>query len=227
MDAMPHPEAPRRLARLTLVEGAYEALKSRLMDSDLAPGSKLNMEALGRELGVSPTPIREALAALEREGLVTKIPLVGYTATAKLDRAAFEELWEARLVLEPATVRLAALRATPPDLEAMASPLAVDLGAAGGTSYRDYRRIAQHDADFHAAIAAASQNPTLAEWWDRAHVHVHMYRLHFETGLSVATHDEHDRILRAIVAQDPEAAEAAMVEHLNRSRQRILVAFDD
>src|SRR5919202_2566625 len=98
----------RPLRRLTLTDDVYEAVKSLIMDHRLAPGERVTIDALARQLEVSPTPVREALARLEADGLVRKRPLAGYTATPLLTRAEFEELFEMRMLLEPAAARRAA-----------------------------------------------------------------------------------------------------------------------
>jgi len=89
--------APRQI----LTDSVYDAVKALIMDDVVPPGAKLNMDALARDLAVSPTPIREALARLESERLVVKEPLRGYTTAPLLTRAAFEDLYDFRLHLEP------------------------------------------------------------------------------------------------------------------------------
>src|SRR3954451_23880770 len=96
------------LRRAVLADGVYEAVKALIMDRHLEPGAKINMDALARDLDVSPTPVREALARLEADGLVTKRALVGYTAVPLLDAAGLTELFELRKLLEPAAARWAA-----------------------------------------------------------------------------------------------------------------------
>src|SRR4051812_10810655 len=78
------------------------------MDHEMAPGDRLNIDALARQLAVSPTPVREALARLESDGLVRKRPLIGYTVAPVLTRQEFEELYDMRLILETAAARRAA-----------------------------------------------------------------------------------------------------------------------
>src|SRR5262245_38899724 len=94
--------------RVTLADGVYESIKALIMDHAVAPGDRTTIDALASQLGVSPTPVREALARLESDGLVRKRPLAGYTTTPLLSRAQFEELFEMRLLLEPAAARRAA-----------------------------------------------------------------------------------------------------------------------
>src|SRR5262245_5547872 len=108
---MASPTPVPRLRRSTLSEDVYEALKALVMESVLAPGDRVNIDALARDMGVSPTPIREALARLESEGLVRKRPLAGYTVTPLLSRQEFNDLVDIRLLLEGAAARWAAARA--------------------------------------------------------------------------------------------------------------------
>jgi DNA-binding GntR family transcriptional regulator len=101
----------RPARRVTLADDVYEAVRALLMDHAVAPGERVNIDALARRLEVSPTPVREALARLEADGLVRKRPLAGYTAAPLLTRAEFEELVEMRLILETAAAQRAAERA--------------------------------------------------------------------------------------------------------------------
>src|SRR6266545_7066580 len=81
------------------------------MDGVVEPGTRLNIDALARELGISQTPIRESLARLESDGLVLKEPLRGYRVSSRLTRAEFEDLFEFRLQVEPWAAARAAERA--------------------------------------------------------------------------------------------------------------------
>src|SRR5207302_468801 len=77
--------------RQMLSDGVYEAIKRLLMEHTLPPASRVNIDQLARQLNVSPTPVREALARLEADALVVKEPLRGYTAAPLLDLRALEE----------------------------------------------------------------------------------------------------------------------------------------
>src|SRR4051794_28057574 len=151
-------EAPG-LRREVLADGVYEAIKTLIMDRGIEPGAKINMESVSRDLDVSPTPVREALARLESDGLVTKKPLVGYTAAPLLDARGLDELFELRLMLEPVAARWAAGGITAPrvaELSRMLTDVREFSGTASGDDYRGYREVALHDGQFHDAIAEAS-----------------------------------------------------------------------
>ena len=101
------PPSLRRPVRLG--EEVYNALYSQLMSHKIPPGGRIAVDSLVRELGVSQTPIREALSRLEAQGLVIKTHLIGYSAADRLNSVRFEQLYEVRLLLEPAMAAKAAL----------------------------------------------------------------------------------------------------------------------
>lgn len=222
-DSAPLVDLSERPQRSVLADSTYEAIKQLIMDSRLAAGSRISMDGLARDLGVSPTPVREALARLDSDGLVTKRPLVGYTVAELLDTAAFEDLFTMRLLLEPHAAGLAAphvaedsrLRS---DITAVARAMAK---VPQGNGYAVYREQAAHDARFHDAIAAASGSPLLRESIDRLRAHMHLYRLYWRSGIAAETAHEHDRIVTALAAGDGEAAAEAMRAHIQASHDRL------
>src|SRR5262245_61724474 len=102
--------------RQVLSDDVYETIKGLIMDGVVEPGTRLNIDALTRELGISQTPIRESLARLESDGLVLKEPLRGYRVASRLSRAEFDDLFEYRLLIEPWAAGRAAERAGTDDL---------------------------------------------------------------------------------------------------------------
>src|ERR1700742_610785 len=93
--------SPRPPAGPTLVEWAHERLLSMLLSRQIAPGARIGIDAVARKLGISQTPIREALSQLEAEKLVNKVPNVGYRASAQMTRQEVNDLYTLRLLIEP------------------------------------------------------------------------------------------------------------------------------
>jgi DNA-binding GntR family transcriptional regulator len=87
--------------RQILSNDVYEVIKAQIMDHAIAPGARMSIESLARDLQVSQTPIREALARLESDGLVTKAPLRGYSATPLLTPDEMDDLYVLRSLIEP------------------------------------------------------------------------------------------------------------------------------
>lgn len=221
--AEPLVAASERPQRSVLADSTYEAIKQLIMDNRLAAGSRISMDGLARDLGVSPTPVREALARLDADGLVSKRPLVGYTVAELLDTAAFEDLFAMRLLLEPQAARLAAPHvAADPRLRGEIEDVARAMAQVPeGSGYVVYREQAAHDARFHDAIALASGSPLLRESIDRLRAHMHLYRLYWRSGIASETTHEHDRILAALIAGDADAAADAMRAHVQASHDRL------
>ncbi|GLY02522.1 MULTISPECIES: GntR family transcriptional regulator [Actinoplanes] len=210
------------IRRSVLSDDVHESLKSLILEHRLAPEERLNIDALARSLDVSPTPVREALARLESEGLVRKRPLAGYTVSPLLTRDEFTDMFDMRLVLECAAARWAATRSSAETRAALvteaALPVPVDT-----TSHTLFTTM---DARFHDAIAEAAANPLLRESVTRLHAHLHIHRLYFPYTETGTTTSEHRALAAAIAAADPDAAEATMRHHLTEARRRHLRAFD-
>ncbi|MEU8255640.1 GntR family transcriptional regulator [Micromonospora inaquosa] len=216
----------RPARRLTLTEDVYESIKTLVMDHILPPGERVNIDALARELDVSPTPVREALARLEADGLVRKRPLSGYTTTPLLSRAEFDDLFDVRQLLEGATAGRAATHASVEARQRISAEAAASIDVEAGDGYRRHAAFTALDATFHDLIAEASGSPLLRDTITRLHSHLHLHRLYFPVTGALDTNTEHQRIAAAIVAGDAAAATAAMRAHLSAARERHLPAFD-
>src|SRR5918999_1821783 len=101
------PAAQRLTARQPLVRDVYDVLVDMFMNHTFAPGERLNIDALARTLGVSQTPIREAMARLEAEGLILKEPRRSYTVAPLITLDELRALIDLRLLVEPAAAAAA------------------------------------------------------------------------------------------------------------------------
>jgi len=224
------PDAPpRRTARQRsqLGEAVYEELLSRLLSRKLEPGARVTIDVVARELGVSQTPVRQALGRMEVEGLVVRVPNAGYRVAPQLTRAQFEDLVELRLLLEPVAARHAAERITPErvaHLETLAARMAEPSEA---DEWLAYAVFARQDAELHDAIAAGGGNAAIRDALARLHTHVRLFRLRFQTRIQTEAVDEHAAVLAAIRAREPDTAAYEMRRHIERSAERFRAAFVD
>ncbi|MDG4839993.1 GntR family transcriptional regulator [Micromonospora sp. WMMD967] len=216
----------RPARRLTLADDVYESIKTLVMDHILPPGERVNIDALARELDVSPTPVREALARLEADGLVRKRPLSGYSTTPLLTRAEFDDLFEVRLLLEGATAGRAAAHASTEERQRISTEAAATIDVEAGDGYRRHAAFTALDATFHDLIAEVAGSPLLRDSITRLHSHLHLHRLYFPVTGAPDTNTEHQRIAAAVAAGDSDAATEAMRAHLIAARERHLPAFD-
>ncbi|MGA0542222.1 GntR family transcriptional regulator [Neotabrizicola sp. VNH66] len=211
----------------SIVEGVYDRIYEKLMSLDIPPGARISIDAMARDLNVSQTPVREVLARLEREGLVHKAHLIGYSAAPQLGRRQFEDLFAFRLLLEPEGARLAVLNMTPEALERL-EQVAADMGHGAPPVDRTsrYSRFARADAHFHDEIMKLAGNEVIRHALADQHIHLHLFRLMFHTRVTQEALEEHEALLAAFRAGDPGAAAQAMHDHISRSRDRLMLAFE-
>ena len=220
------------LERKGLRDRVYDLILDMLMTADIAPGARLSIDALARDLKVSPTPVREALVQLERTGLVVREALKGYRVAPPLADEQLEALFDARLVLECGAAELAARNAGAlvPLLEraieehrAIGSRVREAAHEHGGTwpveLLREYFLI---DWNFHHLIFEGTGNPFLIDMSEAISTRVHRMRQTVRSGLSDADQAvaEHAAILEALRSQGPEAAADAMRDHIEKVRIR-------
>ena len=212
----------KRPARLG--DEVYNAIYAQLMSHKIAPGSRISIDNLVREMGVSQTPIREALSRLEAQGLVAKTHLIGYSAAAQMDVGRLRQLYDLRLLLEPYAAEHAALNITD---EGVAQLQAIDQAMVGVPNpglRASYGEFAQHDGQFHDLIASYSGNELVQDTLTRLHTHVHLFRLFYHATATTDANTEHEDIIAAIRRRDGKAANQAMRFHIEQSRNRFLEA---
>jgi DNA-binding GntR family transcriptional regulator len=194
---------------------AYEELRRRILSGEMGPGSTIAQQQVAEEMGVSTTPVREALRRLDAEGLVS-ISAHRDALVATLSHDEFASMNEVRQNLDPLGARLGAARRTDSEARLVESTLAV-LETFETNSGSDYM-IAHRN--FHRAVYEASHNDllisTLEGLWDKAE----RYRQARVNSTPLTTahlhriRTEHTEIAAAVVAGDPERAERAMKVHM-------------
>jgi DNA-binding GntR family transcriptional regulator len=195
----------------SVVDQVYEVVRERILAGALVGGARLRQETIAAELGVSRTPLREALRRLASEGLVVLEPNRGARVCELTDND-LAAAYQARLVVEPGAARLAAGRV---DHEAVARMR---------SAVRDHRRARSQAAlfaanrAFHIALVAAAGNEHLTRFAEQlwvARVSAVIYaRQHPATAEARADADEHERILDAVSAGDGDLAERRVRAHI-------------
>lgn len=208
-----------------LADDVYEAVFNKLMTLDIAPGARISVDALVRELDVSHTPIREALGRLEGEGLVVKTHLVGFSAAPQITRRRFDELYDFRLLLEPEAARRAAHRIGAEGLGKLRRAAGSMATLCSSRRRQGYSSFARLDAHFHDQIMEIAGNGLIRNTLMHLHTHFHIFRLMYHARITEEALGEHETLLRALSAGDGSAAKRAMRAHIERSRARLLEAF--
>jgi DNA-binding GntR family transcriptional regulator len=205
----PDPVRNESVKRTTLSERAYESIRRKIVIGAFPPRSKLVVAALANGLDLSATPINEALAALEREGLVSYLPHRGYFVSA-VTRENVEEVYSVREVFELLAVRLAAQKADAATIERLEAILrqaqeSIRLGDA--TTFSDL------DLEFHRVIWTSTNNSLLVATTARA------------PGRFRGAFEEHCEIYQAIKKKNSAAAVVAMRKHIRSAKAALTQAI--
>lgn len=199
----------------SLADQAYQGLLAAIAEGRLKPGERVRETALAEELGISRTPIREALQRLARDGLVQLDARSG-ARVAELSLAAIQELYDLREILEGSTARLAALGATANDLQRLDAILEKEAAHLG-----DPPALAKLNKLYHRTLCEAANNRYLTS---AVATFSTTLLLLGPTTLAAhhradESHREHRLIVEAIVKGDADGAEALMRGHIHRARE--------
>jgi DNA-binding GntR family transcriptional regulator len=211
-----------RPVRQVLTDHVHDLLLELLMDGRYEPNQSLSIDGIARELDVSATPVREALARLETTGLVIRAALRGYRVAPLLTTAELAELMDARLVIEPVNAARACERATAELVGALEKSVEEFRAAPRGPEFAKYREYWEADMRFHELIAEGAGNRFLLMAHNCLGGSVQRFRLFTGLGVTDAEYaiDEHTAILEAFRARSPERARQAMIDHLNGVKNR-------
>ncbi len=205
------------------MDSTYEKLRNGIVSGDFPPGMHLVETALAETLGVSRTPIREALSRLEQDGLVDR----GSRGLQVRDRSPAEilEIFEVRIVLEGMAARLAAERHSEVDrirIQGHLARLTSERAAEPAT-------LAEINRDFHRSIWLSSHNRTLIDMLER--LSVHLFRYPFTTyekpGRAKSSLVEHKELAEAIIARQADTAAQMASHHMTVARDIRLGMWQD
>lgn len=198
---------------------AYEAIKHRIITCTFKPGEYVNEANVSAILGLGRTPVHQAIDRLMLEGMVEVIPRKGVIVKpVSLDEVM--QIIEARLIVEPQGVRLAAERADETDIAALSDILA---RAQQWTAVRNVEQMMLLDREFHLVLARAARNDIFADILRK--LHERSLRFWFISLTAPDHHEtvqqEHRAILQAIRDRDLAAAETAMRDHITSFRKNV------
>lgn len=216
----PAPTDLRPSGATDIVNAQYVALRQRILEGSLPPGSPIVESAVSTEAGVSRTPVREALVRLEADGLVERSPRGGIRVRVRAIEEILE-LHEVRLTLEVEAARLAARRRTEIDLARLRRVQGLEAAQLHGNG-----SISLHH-EWHTVLRAASHNGALAEALDRYDALVHVYdRVLMDDYATLEENArEHTVIFTALLEQRADDAGELMREHSRRIQERHLQAL--
>ncbi|MCC7164857.1 MAG: GntR family transcriptional regulator [Anaerolineae bacterium] len=196
----------------SLKDHAYQRIKDAILTLQLKPGAPLVEAELAERLGVSKTPVRDALLELRREGLVTKIPYSG-TFVSEITPKDTREIIEIRAVLEGLAARLATPRLSETDLVYLESLIDRELDAIDAGNIE---LATQLNGEFHKIILAQVENQRLVALVENFEDQLQRFRMLSSqlNGRLRKSAEEHRRVLGALCSRDADRAEEFFREHL-------------
>ena len=202
-----------------LADQVYAELKAQMHDFALVPGDRFSEAEIGARLGVSRTPVREALFRLRNEGLLDVESKSGWFVRP-IDFGRLEQLYDLRVLLESASIaRLCAAAEPAPALDALK---AVWLGPAA-ERLADGREVGALDEQFHATLVRAAGNDEITRvHWDVTERIRIVRRLDFTRPDRIdATYAEHAKVLRSVIQRKAEAATLLLRSHIEQSKAEV------
>jgi len=220
----------------SLRQRAYEHIQRKILCGDLASGNVVSELSLAHEIGISRTPVREAIQHLEHDGVLEQVPRYG-TVVRRLERHDLVELFELREALEPYAVARAAGRIEPEGIERLTRlcseirSIAADLRAKGLTVADSdrMRRLLSADMAFHLLLIRASGNGRMVKIIADSRLLTRIFatrRQAHDLKVLDDTYRDHMQILKAIKNGDGGTAQRKMQEHIADSFEQALAHFD-
>lgn len=230
--------------RSILADETYDIVKAMILTHEIAPGAKVNIDALAVRLAVSQTPIREAMARLESDGLITKEALKGYSTTNLLTVKEFDDLFQFRLLIEPWAAEQSAKKINEAGKTALKSEMQSARIALKFKDNEQVKALTEHDDRFHSLVTRISGNQSVLSAFERTHCHLHLFRLFLATQNQLVEHEtrskfvqdlfeqyyrsdsgqlaikQHEEIAKAIIEQNSKLARKAMSTHIELSLRR-------
>jgi len=204
----------------SLEEKVYFSLEDQIISQKLRPGEAVTEMKLSRELGVSRTPVREALQRLDREGLIKLIPNKGAVVLG-ISEQDLIDIYKIRMRLEGLAARIAAEKRD----EALCRELCDNVDLTGFYMAKgDIEKVKNLDSEFHDIIYRCCESRMLGKTLSELHRYIASYR---KLSLAVSGRiehslSEHKEIYDAIAAGNADAADALMSEHVARALENLL-----
>ena len=211
-------------AKKSLGQSVYEKLKRTIIQGDFSPGSRVVENSVANALGISRTPVREAIHKLEREGLLRQDPKGGFFVVG-LTRVDIEETFGIRSVLESYAAKLAAVR----HLEGELRPLEKKLGAYQESLDRgDLDPLPKINTEFHDLLYGLSRSPKLVNMINDLRDHIYRFRLVILRIKATAelSNNDHRLMIEAMRNRDTDGVERLVKEHILRGQDIVLREFE-
>lgn len=210
---------------LPLRDVVFKTLRQAILMGELVPGQRLMEIQLANQLGVSRTPIREAMRKLELEGLVVMVPRKG-AQVAKINQKGLNDVLEVRCALEELAVELACERITEEELKELRAALDRFKAAVPG---KDLVDLAQKDVELHDVIYAATKNERLMVILNNLREQIYRYRVEYlkDYASHQGLQEEHEALYEALRTHNTTAAKETIKSHIYNQMMTVSRIIED
>jgi len=211
--------------RKSLGQHVFENLKNAIIKGEILPGSRLIESRLAETLGISRTPVREAIHKLEREGYLRKLPQGGFSLLG-LSRDEVEETFGIRGALESYAARLAAEKHQASDLEPLEQKIRI---YQKHLDRKDLDALTDINTEFHDLLYALSKSPKLIKMINNLQDQIYRFRqlILKNEKMAIMSNSDHKDMLTLIRQRDAEGVEHLVREHLARGQKAVLESYDE
>ena len=211
--------------RKSLGQHVFENLKDAIIKGDMPPEGRLIESRLAETLGISRTPVREAIHKLEREGYLRKLPRGGFSVLG-LNRDDVEETFGIRSVLESYAARLAAEKHRKADLKPLENKIKI---YQKHLDCKDLDVLPDINTEFHDLLYTLSRSPKLIHMINNLRDQIYRYRQMIlkDENLARMSNEDHKDMLELIRQRDAGGVERLVREHLIRGQKAVLESYDD
>lgn len=213
--------------RTSLGQTVFLHLRKAIVDQTIPPGSRLVETRIADMLGISRTPVREAIHKLEREDWIRRLPRGGYQSM-ELTPADIEETFGIRSVLESYAARLAAEHNTPEDIQMLEEKImdyqdCLDRNSQDSPGPEAVDELARINTEFHDQLYQLSRSPRLIRMISSLTAQISRFRhmILQQTGMARQSNDDHRKMVEAIARNDGDAVEQHVREHILRGKKAV------
>lgn len=212
-----------------LTAQTYSILKDQILRRQLAPGEKISVDEIARALGVSRTPVTDALKRLASEDMVEIRPRIG-TFVSELTARDVAELFDVRMAIELfAADRIIRQGLVDAFFTRIQDPMAIMRKATVDDQYGDYQAFIEGDRQLHLILVSMTDNQKLLHVYTGLNVHIHVARAHYLSSVENArqAHQEHEAILAAFKKADQELVRKELGMHIANVKNLILELLNE
>lgn len=205
---------------LPLRDIVFNTLRKAILKGELSPGERLMEKQLAEKMGVSRTPIREAIRKLELEGLVVMVPRKG-AEVAKITEQDIKDVLEVRASLESLAVKLACEKMKKDDI---ANLLHVNKQFIDAAKRMDVDKVIEHDVEFHDVIYHATKNEKLIQIINNLREQIYRFRVEYIRQMQDFSNlvKEHEEIVQSIIDREGQQAQEIASKHIENQEKAVI-----